>query len=1012
MKPQTPTLDDLLSQRAWVRSLARALAVDDHDADDAEQETWLRALATPPAGRGSVRGWFGEVLRSRVADQGRARYREDERIGRLAAETSIAGASPRRRAPAIPGEEAERHETFVLLARALGELEEPYSTTIWLRFMEGHTARSISELTGDPVPTVESRIRRGLERLRTKLEGRLGDDWRRRCAALALPSGTLGVSLGTAAVVALVVIVGLGGAYWWQRSSELRPAPRSDSPTSLVDASEASPEADRQAPKAAEQLSPKRTVVPESDDSAPRAATDSELASALHEYTFEYLDLEGNPLVVDRVFSRLVSGKFESPLTPIDSATHSNKMSIGPSNGVLVRVHFADGSCPEFGPVYLDPDSDRVIQVRVPGPEVVRVDIKFRVGKRVAFVERSKARLEDLDGTSRTALDMRNTVPMPYTGSDRIERVSFDLATEGPYRLFVEDPRFEPIEGLVLEAGGVEVQLSPAHDVEVRCLSEPGGELLDRQLVFVGESQNARSRIRVPLGAAATPRIRLEARPYQVLASAPDTPPFLTRIDLGADPTSIGSSLDVIRPRPVHVTGVVRRPDGRPVEGARVMAALPAVYGDSDAKPILKRGQKGYASRADRRHAVAHVATDVNGVFEFPALMAEEAVFVAFDRAGVKGVSQRAPIATDGRGIVLTLPEEGELRFVGLPDDAQVHLRAKRSKVGKHVSATRLGDEELRTFELTARSPSVRLDPGSWKLELARREKAHSSQLTLELGETRVEGGQLRELGVEELFAPRGGSLNVRVTGAAVEGIPVRVTGHHAAGLRMTANTDSSGLARFRSAAVGTWSIEVEFAECGLLTTVPHLVDVVHGKRSTEVEMNVPKRPPGKVRVDLSRFLHRRGAALCLCRIAPAAQGIYRTGMERDHVATFEDVSPGSYVLSALSVDQAWIALYPRQIEVGAGGIVELDWRPILARRSPTFTDASGRQLKQEGVLELWPEMLTEEQADFGFQWPLRWNKLILSPGRWKARRVGSRDPWVSFDWPAFEPIALSETSR
>lgn len=42
------TLDELLSQAAWVRRLARSQVADPHAADDVAQEAMARALERPP----------------------------------------------------------------------------------------------------------------------------------------------------------------------------------------------------------------------------------------------------------------------------------------------------------------------------------------------------------------------------------------------------------------------------------------------------------------------------------------------------------------------------------------------------------------------------------------------------------------------------------------------------------------------------------------------------------------------------------------------------------------------------------------------------------------------------------------------------------------------------------------------------------------------------------------------------------------------------------------------------
>ncbi|MCK6481628.1 MAG: RNA polymerase subunit sigma, partial [Planctomycetes bacterium] len=67
----------LLSQREWVRSLARRLTADDAAADDLAQEAWVDALRSPPARDAGIRGWFATLLRRRARDAWRGASRRE-----------------------------------------------------------------------------------------------------------------------------------------------------------------------------------------------------------------------------------------------------------------------------------------------------------------------------------------------------------------------------------------------------------------------------------------------------------------------------------------------------------------------------------------------------------------------------------------------------------------------------------------------------------------------------------------------------------------------------------------------------------------------------------------------------------------------------------------------------------------------------------------------------------------------------------------------------------------------
>src|SRR5687768_16982825 len=88
------TIDDLLTHRRWVRTLALRLTSDESAADDLEQEAWLAALrATPPAA-GSARAWFGAVVRNLARNTRRGAGRRGRRETVAAAPARAPAASP------------------------------------------------------------------------------------------------------------------------------------------------------------------------------------------------------------------------------------------------------------------------------------------------------------------------------------------------------------------------------------------------------------------------------------------------------------------------------------------------------------------------------------------------------------------------------------------------------------------------------------------------------------------------------------------------------------------------------------------------------------------------------------------------------------------------------------------------------------------------------------------------------------------------------------------------------
>jgi RNA polymerase sigma factor (sigma-70 family) len=243
MAHQSPSPDPqaLLHHVAWVRRLA-GLLVGGTLADDVAQETLLAGVASPPAEGAELRGWLGTVAR-RVAS--RMRLREQRR--RLREE-----AAARREALPPTDELVARAEVERSLVDAVLSLDEPWKTSVLLRWFEGRPPRAIARAMGVPVETVRSRLKRALELLRERLIAKRGatDDTKsRRELALLLfdvsrGAGGVGGAGGAAggAVASVGAWVGAitmtttvkfalaagvllaAGAGWWMQSRNVLPA--------------------------------------------------------------------------------------------------------------------------------------------------------------------------------------------------------------------------------------------------------------------------------------------------------------------------------------------------------------------------------------------------------------------------------------------------------------------------------------------------------------------------------------------------------------------------------------------------------------------------------------------------------------------------------------------------------------------------------------------------------------------------------------------------------------------
>ncbi len=188
--------EELLTHAGFIRSLARSLVRDEHQAADVEQNTWLVALEHPPESDRSLRAWFSRVIRNMTVSMHRGETRRSKHENAL--ESPVAVTSPE--------EIAIRKEALSHLTQAVLHLDEPYLSTIILRYYENLPAREVAKRLGVPHETVKTRIQRGLDQLRTKLDHRYEGDRKAWCLALAPLAGLkfaapAAAAAGTAAAV-------------------------------------------------------------------------------------------------------------------------------------------------------------------------------------------------------------------------------------------------------------------------------------------------------------------------------------------------------------------------------------------------------------------------------------------------------------------------------------------------------------------------------------------------------------------------------------------------------------------------------------------------------------------------------------------------------------------------------------------------------------------------------------------------------------------------------------------
>lgn len=175
------TLEALLREAPFLRALARGLVRGDPAAEDLEQETWVRALSSPPSHGSSLRAWVATVARHLLHNWSRERER------RAARERAVVREEP---APS-PVEILAYQEQLARVADAVRGLPEPLRLVVHLRYHEELSPPEIARRLGEPLGTVKSRLQRALQLLRERLDHVHGEAREGWCLALAPFLGTV-----------------------------------------------------------------------------------------------------------------------------------------------------------------------------------------------------------------------------------------------------------------------------------------------------------------------------------------------------------------------------------------------------------------------------------------------------------------------------------------------------------------------------------------------------------------------------------------------------------------------------------------------------------------------------------------------------------------------------------------------------------------------------------------------------------------------------------------------------
>lgn len=204
--PSDSTWTTYLKDNAWVAALARHLVRDPALAADAAQDTWLAYLRHRPGpDGGAVRPWLATVLRNAIRDRLRRDARRGERERSVAVDADSASCES-------AADAVERAELQKRVFAAVLELDEPFRSTILLRYAQGRTSASIAREQGVPEGTVRWRLKEGLDRVRARFDAEHGGSraaWVAWLAPLAQPKAA-SITLPWLAGAAAVVLVAVG----------------------------------------------------------------------------------------------------------------------------------------------------------------------------------------------------------------------------------------------------------------------------------------------------------------------------------------------------------------------------------------------------------------------------------------------------------------------------------------------------------------------------------------------------------------------------------------------------------------------------------------------------------------------------------------------------------------------------------------------------------------------------------------------------------------------------------
>jgi RNA polymerase sigma-70 factor, ECF subfamily len=145
-----------------VYGVALRILQDTGAAEDILQDIFLQLWRKPDAfdsSRGSLAAWLAVIARHRSIDRLRRRRPETD-----IEDCVIAGG-------ADPRDETERTLVIEKVRVVMNEMSSDQRTAMEMAFFQGLTHTEIAEKTGEPLGTIKTRIRSGLQTLRARFAG-------------------------------------------------------------------------------------------------------------------------------------------------------------------------------------------------------------------------------------------------------------------------------------------------------------------------------------------------------------------------------------------------------------------------------------------------------------------------------------------------------------------------------------------------------------------------------------------------------------------------------------------------------------------------------------------------------------------------------------------------------------------------------------------------------------------------------------------------------------------------